>query len=85
MRYFTEIAFMIISSYSTKGKSNKHENHNFPSTKENTQNILEELKSLRSKEMPNCVISYKLNTKNHLDGYNQIFPFLNFIARVESF
>lgn len=81
---FYRIAFMIVPSFLTCDKSEKHKNDKFPSARENAQRLFEELKFSKS-QMPNFVMSYKLDTSRHLGEYVQIFPFLNFIIRVEKF
>lgn len=81
---FYKIAFMIVPSYLTYDKSEKHQKDKFPSAKENAQRLFEEL-NFPKNQMPNFVMSYKLDTSRHFDRYKQIFPFLNFIIRVEKF
>lgn len=81
---FYKIAFMIAPSYLTYDKSEKHQKDKFPSARENAQRLLEEL-NFPKNQMPNFVMSYKLDTSRHFDRYKQIFPFLNFIIRVEKF
>ena len=75
---------MILPSYLTYDKSKKDKNGKFPSARENAQRLFEEL-NFPKNQMSNFVMSYKLDTSRHFDRYKQIFPFLNFIIRVEKF